>query len=80
MKSGHQQRSRLPWLESAEDLDSGRSRIQELTSFWRSEFQVLDHDKHQIVAAIKMSRGQSRQVVSETRPEIKTVVREPKSP
>jgi hypothetical protein len=80
MKSGRQQQSRLPCIESAEDLDSGRSRIQELTSFWRSEFQVLDHDRHQIVAAINMSRSQSRQVVSETRPEIETVVREPKSP
>ncbi len=80
MKSEHQQRRRLRWLESAEDLDSGRSRIQELTLLWPREFQVLDHDSHLIVAAINMSRSQPRQVVSETRPEIETAVREPKSP
>jgi hypothetical protein len=27
--------------ESADDLDSAKSRIQELTSFWPDEFQVL---------------------------------------
>lgn len=80
MKSGHQQRSRLPWRESAEDLDSGRYRIQEPASFWPRGFQALVHNSHQIVAAIKRSRSQARQVVGETPPEIETVVRAPKSP
>lgn len=80
MKSGHQQRSRQPWLESAEDLDSGRYCIQELASFWPRGFQALDHSSHQIVAATNRSRSQPRQVVGETPPEIETVVRAPKSP
>ena len=42
---------KLLWLESAEDLNSAKSRVQELTSFWPGEFQVLDQDSHQVVAA-----------------------------
>ena len=80
MKSGHydivrrENESPLRWLESADDLNSAKSRILELTSFWPGEFQVLDHDSHQIVAATDMSRRQPRQVVSETRPEIEGAV------
>ena len=43
--------SKLLWLESAEDLDSAKSRIQELTSFWPGEFQVLDRASHRLVVA-----------------------------
>jgi len=58
MKSGHYDivrrvnESRLLWLESAEDLDRAKRRIQELTSFWPGEFRVLDQDSHRLVAAI----------------------------
>jgi hypothetical protein len=57
VRSGHyevirkENESRLLWLESAEDLESAKSRIQELASFWQGEFQVLDRDSYQIVAA-----------------------------
>ena len=56
MKSGHydivrkENESKLLWLESAEDLNSAKSRVQKLTSFWPGEFQVLDQDSHQVVA------------------------------
>lgn len=56
-KAGHydivrkENESQLLWIESTEDLDSARSRIQELTSFWPGEFQVLDRDRHRLVAA-----------------------------
>jgi hypothetical protein len=42
----------LLWLEDAEDLDNAKSRIQELTSFWPGEFQVMDQQTHQIVAKV----------------------------
>ena len=57
MKSGHydivrkENESKLLWLESAEDLDRAKCRIKELTSFWSGEFQVLDQENHQLVAA-----------------------------
>jgi hypothetical protein len=59
MKSGHydivrkENTSKLLWLESAEDLDRAKCRIKELTSFWPGEFQVLDQENHQLVAAIE---------------------------
>jgi len=40
------------WLESASDLQSAESRIQELTSVWPGEFQVVDQQSHQVVAKI----------------------------
>jgi hypothetical protein len=43
---------RMLWLEDAEDLDSAKSRIQELTSFWPGEFQVMDQQTYQIVAKV----------------------------
>jgi hypothetical protein len=59
VKSGHyeiirkEKESRLLWLEPAENLDSARSRIRELISFWPGEFQVVGQDTHQLVAAIE---------------------------
>jgi hypothetical protein len=59
MKSGHhydivRRESSLLWLESVDDLDSAKSRIRELTSFWPGEFQVIDQDNHQLVATNKV--------------------------
>lgn len=57
MKSQHydiarkENENRLRWLESAEDLNRAKSRIEELTSLWPVEFQVLDQESHQVVAA-----------------------------
>ena len=70
MKSWHydivrkENESRLLWLESAEDLDRAKCRIKELISFWPGEFQVLDQESHQLVAATdpgKDSRGNAAQ-------------------
>jgi len=41
---------KLLWLEDAADLESAESRIQELTSFWPGEFQVMDQQNHRLVA------------------------------
>ena len=41
---------RLLWLEDAADLESAKSRIQELASVWPGEFDVMDRCSHQIVA------------------------------
>jgi hypothetical protein len=63
MKSGHydivrkENESKLLWLGSAEGLESAKCRIQELTSFWAGEFQVLDQENHQLVAAIESQSG-----------------------
>ena len=38
------------WLESASDLNAAESRMEEFTSFWPGEFQVVDQQTHQIVA------------------------------
>jgi hypothetical protein len=38
------------WLESAPDLNAAESRMEEFTSFWPGEFQVVDQQTHQIVA------------------------------
>jgi hypothetical protein len=40
------------WLETASDLDTAESRIEELTSFWPGEFQIMDQQNHQIVEEI----------------------------
>jgi hypothetical protein len=40
------------WLESASDLRAAESRIEELTSVWPGEFQVVDQQTHQVVARI----------------------------
>ncbi len=44
--------TRTVWLESASDLDAAESRIEELTSFWPGEFQVVDQQTHRVVAKI----------------------------
>ena len=43
---------RLLWLEDAADLESAKSRIQELASVWPGEFDVMDRYTHQIVAKV----------------------------
>jgi hypothetical protein len=40
------------WLETASDLNTAESRIEELTSFWPGEFQIMDQQNHQIVEEI----------------------------
>jgi hypothetical protein len=40
------------WLETASDLNTAESRIQELSSFWPGEFQIVDQQNHQIVEEI----------------------------
>ncbi len=40
------------WLEAASDLNTAESRIEELTSFWPGEFQIMDQQNHQIVEKI----------------------------
>jgi hypothetical protein len=40
------------WLETASDLSTAESRIEELTSFWPGEFQIVDQQNHQIVEEI----------------------------
>jgi hypothetical protein len=47
---------KLLWLEDATDLDSAKSRIWELTSFWPGEFQVMDQQNHRLVAENKGSQ------------------------
>lgn len=43
---------RLLWLEDAADLESAKSRIQDLASVWPGEFDVMDRCSHQIVAKV----------------------------
>jgi hypothetical protein len=38
------------WLESASDLNAAVSRIEEFTSFWPGEFQVVDQRTHLVVS------------------------------
>ena len=40
------------WLEVAADLNAAESRIEELTSFWPGEFQIMDQQNHRIVEDI----------------------------
>jgi hypothetical protein len=40
------------WLEAASDLNTAESWIEELTSFWPGEFQIMDQQNHQIVEDI----------------------------
>ena len=42
----------LLWLEEAADLESAKSRIQELASVWPGEFDVMDQCSHQTVAKV----------------------------
>jgi hypothetical protein len=66
--------SRLLWLESAGDLDRATSRVHELTSFWPGEFQVMDQDSHQLVAATGACPD-SAEAPTEVRPSIETDAR-----
>jgi len=43
------------WLESAPDLSSAESRIEELTAVWPGEFQVIDRHSHRVVARLRRS-------------------------
>jgi hypothetical protein len=80
VKSGHydivrkENESRLLWLESAGDLDRATSRVHELTSFWPGEFQVMDQDSHQLVAATGACPD-SAEAPTEVRPSIETDAR-----
>ena len=40
------------WLEVASDLNTAESRIEELTSLWPGEFQIMDRQNHRIVEKI----------------------------
>jgi hypothetical protein len=40
------------WLETATDLNTAESRIEELSSFWPGEFQIMDQQNHQVVDRI----------------------------
>jgi hypothetical protein len=40
------------WLETATDLNTAESRIEELSSFWPGEFHIMDQQNHQIVEKI----------------------------
>ena len=40
------------WLEDAADLETAKSRIQELAFVWPGEFEVMDQLSHQIVATV----------------------------
>jgi hypothetical protein len=40
------------WLEAASDLYTAESRIEELTSFWPGEFQIMDQQNHRMVEKI----------------------------
>jgi hypothetical protein len=44
------------WLETASDLNIAESRIEELTSFWPGEFQIMDQQNHQTVEKIILVR------------------------
>ena len=47
------------WLETASDLNTAESRIEELTSFWPGEFQIVDQQNHQIIEEItSLARNQ----------------------
>jgi hypothetical protein len=40
------------WLETATNLNTAESRIEELSSFWPGEFQIMDQQNHQVVDRI----------------------------
>ena len=55
------------WLETASDLNTAESRIEELTSFWPGEFQIMDQQNHQIVEEIIGSSDRNQGVISWTK-------------
>lgn len=44
------------WLETVADLNTAKSRIQQLASFWPGEFCVMDQHSHHIVARMNDRR------------------------
>jgi hypothetical protein len=55
------------WLETASDLDTAESRIQELTSFWPGAFQIMDQQNHQIVEEITRPSDRNQGGISWTK-------------
>lgn len=55
---------RLLWLEEAEDLESAKSRMQELASVWPGEFEVMDRGSHQVVAKSALTENRRTEYVS----------------
>lgn len=55
------------WLETASDLNIAESRIEELTSFWPGEFQIMDQQNHQIVEKIISPSDRNQGVISWTK-------------
>jgi hypothetical protein len=55
------------WLETALDLNTAESRIEELTSFWPGEFQIMDQQNHQIVEQITSPADRNQGVISWTK-------------
>ena len=47
--------TKLLWLGDAADLETAKSRIEELASQWPGEFEVLDQSSYQIVAKVVSS-------------------------
>lgn len=55
------------WLEAASDLNIAESRIEELTSFWPGEFQIMDQQNHQVVEKIISPSDRNQGVISWTK-------------
>ena len=55
------------WLETASDLGVAESRIEELTSVWPGEFQIMDQENHQIVEQITSPADRNQDVISGTK-------------
>jgi hypothetical protein len=55
------------WLEAASDLNTAESRVEELTSFWPGEFQIVDQQNHQIVEDIIRPSDRNQDVISWTK-------------
>jgi hypothetical protein len=55
------------WLETASDLNTAESRIEELTSFWPGEFQIMDQQNHQVVEEIISASDRNQGPISWTK-------------
>ena len=40
------------WLETSADLNTAKSRIKQIVSFWPGRYEVVEHPSQQIVAAV----------------------------
>jgi hypothetical protein len=72
MKSRHydivrKENDKSIWLEAVSDLNIAESRIEELTSFWPGEFQIMDQQNHQIVEKIISPSVRNQGVISWTK-------------